>query len=214
VFSRHVLALLELIIKSQLPMPLLVLMQRILKSILLHVRINSEIILQDFAHTISLVYDIAWQGITNLTRNGPDYTVGATRTFTSKTAVGTLTFIEKVRFSTIPCLSAHTSYTLNQLDDFQTAPDGSYIARFSQFNPPLKYADGSGSFSGYWITFDAEYAAEYETVLKWTVYACLTGHPFDYRLGHSKALAGLLATMDKAGLVKGNTTGPYFTQNY
>ena len=47
-------------------------------------------------HVKPLVYDIAWQGITNLTRNGPDQTVGATRTYIAPTVEGTLTFTEKV----------------------------------------------------------------------------------------------------------------------
>lgn len=81
-------------------------------------------------------------------------------------------------------------------------------------NSPLEYAAGNGSFSGYWITFDAEYAAEYETALKWSVYACFTGHPFDFGPGHVSALNGLLATMKEAGLVKGNTTGPYYVQDF
>jgi hypothetical protein len=100
------------------------------------------------------------------------------------------------------------------LDSFQANSDGSYIARFSQFNTPIEYDSGNGSFSGYWITFDAEYAAKYETTLKWSVYACFTGHPFNFAEGHTYALNGLLATMGAAGLVKGNTTGPYSVQNF
>lgn len=44
----------------------------------------------------SSVYDLAWQGITNLTLNGPDETPGSTRTF----AAGPLSFTQKVRSST------------------------------------------------------------------------------------------------------------------
>jgi hypothetical protein len=77
-------------------------MQQISATTLLHVCINPSMILfQAVAHTGSPVYDIAWQGITNLTRNGPDKTVGATRTYRAPTSVGTLTFTEKVRSSTI-----------------------------------------------------------------------------------------------------------------
>ena len=47
------------------------------------------------------VYNLAWIGATNLTRNGidhgPDKKVGTTRTFKQPTSVGTLTFTEKVR---------------------------------------------------------------------------------------------------------------------
>lgn len=46
-----------------------------------------------------LVTDIRWLGITNLTSNGPDGTIGATRAFSGPTSVGTLTFTEKVRSS-------------------------------------------------------------------------------------------------------------------
>lgn len=162
------------------------------------------------------VYNIAWQGITNLTRNGPDKTVGATRTYLAPTSVGTLTFTEKVRsfpiiLSSI-CLSSFDMH--DQLDSFQALPDGSYVARFSQFNTPIEYGTGNGSFSGYWITFDAEYAAEYETALTWSIYACFTGFPYNFGVIHVRALKDLLAVMDKAGLVKGNTTGPYYVQNF
>ena len=92
--------------------------------------------------------------------------------------------------------------------------DGSYRARFALFNPPIEYPTGNGSYSGYWITFDAEYVAQYETALKWQNYACFTGHPIDYASAHASALKGLLATMGKAGLVKGNTTGPYAVQDW
>jgi hypothetical protein len=56
------------------------------------------------AHTDFLVYNIAWQGITNITRHGPDCTVGATRKYSAATTEGTLTFIEKVRPSPSPSM--------------------------------------------------------------------------------------------------------------
>lgn len=65
--------------------------------------INPSIILsQAVAHTTSPVYDLGWQGVTNLTRSGPDKTVGSSRIFTAPTSVGTLTFSEKVRSPTNP----------------------------------------------------------------------------------------------------------------
>jgi hypothetical protein len=64
----------------------------------------SIILFQALAHTDFLVYNIAWQGITNITRNGPDYTVGATRKYSAATTEGTLTFIEKVRPSSSPSM--------------------------------------------------------------------------------------------------------------
>ncbi|MCJ1348075.1 hypothetical protein MMC31_006306 [Peltigera leucophlebia] len=143
----------------------------------------------------SSFYDLGWQGVTNLTRSGPDKTVGSSRIFTAPTSVGTLTFSEK-------------------LDSFQTLSDGSYISRFSQFKVPVEYTIGKGSFSGYWITFEAQYAAEYETALTWTIYGCSTGFPFNFGKAHIKTLNDLLVVLDKAGLVKGNTTGPYIVQNF
>ena len=53
------------------------------------------------AHNGSLVYDLTWQGVTNLTRDGPDRTVGSTRTYSAATGGGTLTFTEKVHSFTI-----------------------------------------------------------------------------------------------------------------
>ena len=123
--------------------------------------------------------------------------------------MGTLTFTEKVRPPLLlrPCQSKFD--TRHQLDSFQTRPDGSYLARISQFNTPVEYGTKNGSFAGYWITFDAEYAAPYETVVKWSIYTCFTGNPIPYGVLHVDALKRLLAVMDKAGLVKGNSAGPW-----
>ena len=51
-------------------------------------------------------------------------------------------------------------------------------------------------------------------MLKWSIYACFTGNPFNFGVIHVNALNGLLAVMDKAGLVEGNTTGPYYVQTF
>ena len=36
--------------------------------------------------------------------------------------------------------------------------------RFSLFNIPIPYKTTKGSFSGYWVTLDAQCAGEHETV--------------------------------------------------
>ncbi|KAL8785989.1 MAG: hypothetical protein Q9195_008400, partial [Heterodermia aff. obscurata] len=150
---------------------------------------------KDFSNYTSSFYNLAWIGATNLTRNGidqgPDKTVGTTRTFDKPTSVGVLTFTEK-------------------LDSFQTLQDGSYIMRFSLFNVPVAYKKGKeGSFAGYWVTLDAQWAGKWETVVRWDVSACLTGTPFDFAKLHVDALDNLLKAMDKAGLVKGKgAAGP------
>lgn len=36
------------------------------------------------------------------------------------------------------------------------------------------------------FTVDAEYVAEYETALKWSIYACFTGYPFNFGVVHVK----------------------------
>lgn len=36
------------------------------------------------------------------------------------------------------------------------------------------------------FTFDAEYVAEHETALKWSIYACFTGYPFNFGVVHVK----------------------------
>ncbi|MCJ1312672.1 hypothetical protein MMC25_006348 [Agyrium rufum] len=150
---------------------------------------------KDFYRYTADFYDVAWQGITNITKNGPDNQVGTTRTYVAPTSVGTLTFTEK-------------------LDSFQSRPDGSYVARISQGTIPIEYDTGNGSFSGYWITFDAQAVAPRETWLDWSIYACFTGTPFDFGEQHNYVLSNLLASMKKAGLVKGNTTGPYYVQSF
>ena len=68
---------------------------------------------------------------------------------------------KKKRKKKLLVLTTHHQY---QLDSFQTLPDGSYIMRFSLFNVPVEYKTGKGSFGGYWVTLDAEYAGKVETV--------------------------------------------------
>ena len=102
VSSRHVLVSMASTSSTQLPTSFLASVQQISTPKLLHICINPSIILiilfQAVAHTGSPVYNIAWQGITNLTRNGPDKTVGATRTYLAPTSVGTLDFYRKGSF--------------------------------------------------------------------------------------------------------------------
>jgi len=58
-------------------------------------------------------------------------------------------------------------------------PDGTFIERWEQLSStiPLEYTSGYGSFSGYWVTLEAEAVFQYETAVIWSVYACETGHP-------------------------------------
>lgn len=78
-------------------------------------------------------------------------------------------------------------------------------------NAPVPYTNGNGSFAGNWINVNAQYVSKYETWLDWHVYSCYTGPTINYTLGHQLSLRQLLKEMGKAGLVKGNTTGPFFT---
>lgn len=46
---------------------------------------------------------------------------------------------------------------------------------FEQSNGPIKYTNGTGSFSGYWDTINVKYFAKTETIIYWDIYVCWTG---------------------------------------
>ena len=67
-----------------------------------------------------------------------------------------------------------------QLTNYLGRGDGAYQIKYEQLCP-VKYNSGNGSFGGYWVTFQAEYIFPTQAALRWTLYACETGHPIGKR---------------------------------
>ena len=66
-----------------------------------------------------------------------------------------------------------------QLTDFKSKPDGSFVQKFELLPSliPIEYHAGNGSFGGHWATLESKSVFQYETAIQWSIYACETGHP-------------------------------------
>ena len=66
-----------------------------------------------------------------------------------------------------------------QLTELRFKPDGSFIQKFELLSSmaPIKYHSGHGQFSGWWVTIESTHIFQYETAIRWSGYACMTGHP-------------------------------------
>ena len=66
-----------------------------------------------------------------------------------------------------------------QLTELKFKPDGSFIQKFELLpsSVPVEYDSRNGSFSGWWVTLESKHIFQYETAIRWSVYACETGHP-------------------------------------
>jgi hypothetical protein len=64
------------------------------------------------------------------------------------------------------------------LTELRISKDGSFIEKFEQLpsTVPVEYSSGNGSFSGYWVTLESQSIFQYETAIRWSIYACETGH--------------------------------------
>jgi hypothetical protein len=101
-----------------------------------------------------------------------------------------------------------------QLFEFVIKPDGSFIQRSGQFNIPVEYSSQNGSLSGMWVTLKADYAAQYETAVAWSLYACFTGHPISIVDFMGFGISNAISILNSKGLVKGQTLGPFAVQSF
>ncbi|MCJ1432692.1 hypothetical protein MMC27_002049 [Xylographa pallens] len=107
-------------------------------------------------------YETDWFGLPTVAKNGPDNTVGSKRTLNVTSGTSTYQLIETL-------LSASQK------------PDGSFRQQFEQSNVPVvvPQAQGGGGYSGYWVTYEVDQTIlEYESLIAWNVYWCVTGNPF------------------------------------
>lgn len=100
-------------------------------------------------------------GATPYATNGPDNTVGSTRSIAN-----------------FPTTEGAYNVT-EQLTKRQLLPNGAYIQRFELLKStlPIEYSAKNGSLNGYWITYQTNSVFEYETSVISSVYSCATGHP-------------------------------------
>jgi hypothetical protein len=106
------------------------------------------------------VYKCAWLGVVPFATQGPDNTPGLS-----------------IRTSRLPTLVG--TYNITEiLTELRISRDSSFIEKFEQLpsTVPVEYSSGNGSFSGYWVTLESQSIFQYETAIRWSIYACETGH--------------------------------------
>ncbi|KAI4187735.1 MAG: hypothetical protein LQ346_005443 [Caloplaca aetnensis] len=94
------------------------------------------------------VINTAWLGLASYNNTDSGNTVGSTRSSTLGTTEGVYDVTEK-----------HTKLF--------SRPNGAFLQRFEQLTStlPLEYYDKSGSFQGYWITFETKRVFRIETAI-------------------------------------------------
>ncbi|EEP76187.1 predicted protein [Uncinocarpus reesii 1704] len=102
------------------------------------------------------------------------------------------------------------------LNEYRVKRDGSFIQKFEQLpsTVPLEYHDGSGSFSGYWVTLEATSIFKYETLVRWSIYACETGHARNFAKFHEIALANATSILESRGVIHGINVDPVSVQEF
>ena len=73
-----------------------------------------------------------------------------------------------------------------QLTEYIPTYGGGFFWHFQQYSVPTEFKTNNGSFGGYWVTINSEYAGKYETSVQWTINSCFTGSP----IGGIPSLAG------------------------
>jgi hypothetical protein len=100
------------------------------------------------------------------------------------------------------------------LIEFETESDGSFVQRIAQLNTPIEYSSGNGYLAGFWVTLTAEYASEYQTIIRWRVNVCFTGNPLNFSAFTTSALTNAISTFNASGQLQGETVGPYTIQSF
>jgi len=103
---------------------------------------------------------------------------------------------------------------LAQLSEYEAKPDGSFIQRLEQLNRPIAYSSGNGFLAGFWVTLNSEYVAENETLVRWRVNACFTGHPLNFSGFVIGGLTNAISILRDEGQLRGNSLGPYAVQSF
>ncbi|PQE29387.1 hypothetical protein CJF32_00003137 [Rutstroemia sp. NJR-2017a WRK4] len=153
---------------------------------------------QDVKDLIMDYYKCAWLGVVPYETHGPDNKPGVSiRTSFLPTKVGVYSITEK-------------------LTDLDIDARGGFIEKFEQLasTVPVPYKSGNGSFSGYWVTLESTYIFKNETAIRWSIYACETGHARNFAVFHENALKNATTVLAAQGKIKGTNIGPYSYQNF
>ncbi|KAF7907034.1 uncharacterized protein EAF01_004621 [Botrytis porri] len=115
-----------------------------------------------------------------------------------------------------PGVSIRTSYLPTKLTDLKIDSRGGFVEKFEQLasTVPVAYYSGNGSFSGYWVTLESTYIFKYETAIRWSIYACETGHTRNFAVFHENALKNVSSVLTAQGKIKGINLQPYSVENF
>ncbi|GAP89346.2 hypothetical protein SAMD00023353_3700860 [Rosellinia necatrix] len=134
-----------------------------------------------------------WAGLTIWTVQGPNNFPGlSTRSVNFTTSIGEYTFTERLSFRFV-------------------FPDGSFEQRYEQ-RGLIPYRSGNGSFAGSWTTLKGDRIFANQTLVRFSNYACQTGHPIDFAQFHEVALTNATNIITTRGLVWGVNTVPVSAQ--
>ncbi|KAF2791286.1 hypothetical protein K505DRAFT_363961 [Melanomma pulvis-pyrius CBS 109.77] len=87
------------------------------------------------------------------------------------------------------------------------ASDGPFKLLYEQ-TAPVKFKNGQGSFAGWWYDLQAENVFPYQSQMRWSLFACQTGHPIDFAAYATARLEEIIKALEAQGLYKGDTLGP------
>ncbi|KAK0121591.1 hypothetical protein ONS95_009880 [Cadophora gregata] len=145
------------------------------------------------------LYDIAanfyttdYLGLTLVKKQGNPKTVGSIRTL-------------NVTYN-------NSTYQLTEpLNVYYETRDGGFEQQFNLSTVPLTVpaAQGGGVFGGYWVTMHVQQVADHVSWMKWGVYRCVSGNPFDFTGFHEVNMAGLSETLRKKGKLVNKSSVPY-----
>ncbi|PQE23433.1 hypothetical protein CJF30_00010515 [Rutstroemia sp. NJR-2017a BBW] len=171
---------------------------------------------QDVKDLIMDYYKCAWLGVVPYETHGPDNKPGVSiRTSFLPTKVGVYSITEKEMARLKQHLSLHIM-PWKLVENLDINPRGGFIEKFEQLasTVPVPYTSGNGSFSGYWVTLESTYIFQNETAIRWSIYACETGHARNFAVFHENALKNATTVLAAQGKIKGTNIGPYSYQNF
>ncbi|KAI0197592.1 hypothetical protein F4808DRAFT_463632 [Astrocystis sublimbata] len=122
---------------------------------------------------------------------------------------------KSIRSAMLP--TAYGTYNVSELlVQLDVKPDGSFVQRFEQLpcTIPVEYDSHNGSISGYWATIEGTRIFESETLLRWSEYACETGHPQDFAEFHESAMKNVTEVLKSQGKIKGVNVDPVSAQAF
>ncbi|KAI3336487.1 hypothetical protein HD806DRAFT_542375 [Xylariaceae sp. AK1471] len=149
----------------------------------------------DVGHLTNNFFNPLWAGIEPYSVQGPDNFPGLSiRDSNISTAVGVYGISERLTFRFI-------------------FPDGSFEQKFEQ-RGTIPYYSGNGSFSGHWVTLKGDRIFENQTLVRFSNYACNTGHPIDFATFHENALINATSILTASGVIGGISTEPISAQAF